>query len=422
MPLRNNCNEALMVRHLCNNRKCFEPTHLLLGTAYENNYIDRKEYIDTKECRKITEAKAQFIKSSKVLPGDPDYKTQIQRANEFKVQLIVIEQIDAGICWEHLSFNDGVFAEKSERSKQSFIHHEKAKNTIWTDRMFVIAEKQLLKDTRIDTYPNQYTNTPCKRYYKIDHHGYGIIEIFDKRIYTHILACEIKNKYHRPENKVTRHLCGERNCCAYDHVEFGSYSENSRDTAAQGRIVNAKLTRENIQEIRENPNELTAVEFSKKFNCSDRIIYDVIANRSYQHFPMIAKREYDYEKIIENMCKLRVDYLNKNDILSDKRQNTDYENFVKYGKLLIHQNYPLVPTKELVIIVNKMWEVEKQLNDTATSSFEKPKRPPTEHNLFVGKMLTKLKEEHPEIHHKERFKMANNMWKEEKIRRKNLKI
>ena len=111
---------------------------------------------------------------------------------------------------------------------------------------------------------------------------------------------------------------------------------------------------------------------------------------------MIAKREYDYEKIIENMCKLRVDYLNKNDILSDKRQNTDYENFVKYGKLLIHQNYPLVPTKELVIIVNKMWEVEKQLNDTATSSFEKPKRPPTEHNLFVGKMLTKLKEEHPE--------------------------
>ena len=416
IPLINNCNETLVIRHLCTNKHCFEKTHLLLGTSYENNYIDRSEYINKTECKKLTEAKAQFIKYSKLLKDDSDYKTQKQRSVEYNVSLIVIEQIDAGICWEHLLFNNGIFAEKSDRSKENYIRSEKAKSEIWTDKMFEYAEKLLFTKSILDELPNKYTNTPCRRYINTDKHGYGILSIFNKRIHTHILACEIKNKYHRPENKVTRHLCGERNCCAYDHVCFGSYTENSRDTAAHGR-VNAKLTQENIKEIRENVYELTAVEFSKKFNCSDRIIYDVISNRSYQHFPMIPKREYDYDKVIENMCKLRVTYLNMNDSTSSDRQNTDYENYVKYGRLLIQRNYPLISSKKLTIIVNKMWAVEKQLmlEDTATS---KVKRPLTECNIFTGAAITRLAQERPDLKPKARLKMIGVLWQEEKEKKK----
>lgn len=64
-----------------------------------------------------------------------------------------------------------------------------------------------------------------------------------------------------------------------------------------------------------------------------------------------------------------------------------------------------------------MLNVEKDLDDTATSL--KTKKKPTKHNIFVRKMISQLKNIHPKIDYKDRYKIANILWKKEKSRLKN---
>ena len=45
---------------------------------------------------------------------------------------------------------------------------------------------------------------------------------------------------------------------------------------------------------------------------------------------------------------------------------------------------------------------------------DKTPRAPSAYNIFMKKELTKLKEKHPQMDHKERFKLAANNWSKEK--------
>lgn len=86
----------------------------------------------------------------------------------------------------------------------------------------------------------------------------------------HVLACEIKNGYHRPNNKITRHLCGIKACTAADHLEFRTHIENGRDILIHQTNKNIKLTPNIVREIRRtmNTDSLTKIERAKKYNIS----------------------------------------------------------------------------------------------------------------------------------------------------------
>lgn len=58
-----------------------------------------------------------------------------------------------------------------------------------------------------------------------------------------------------------------------------------------------------------------------------------------------------------------------------------------------------------------MWDIEKDLADTATSV--KTKKPLSERYIFIRKIMTQLKIDHPKIHHKDRFKIVKKIWKEQ---------
>lgn len=92
----NNDETKLVIRHLCNNSLCVEPSHLLLGTDYKNNYEDKIEAGTIQRGNnhynsKINEDLAKQIKLSKFPRKNENYLTQKERALKFNVSLNTIQ-------------------------------------------------------------------------------------------------------------------------------------------------------------------------------------------------------------------------------------------------------------------------------------------------------------------------------------------
>ena len=99
--------EQYVIRHKCGNNKCFEPTHLEVGTSSQNLYDDKVRdgtMINGEKHHKasITEEIAKQIIASKLTKGDSQYQTLKQRAERFEVSERLIQHIDAGHSWGHL--------------------------------------------------------------------------------------------------------------------------------------------------------------------------------------------------------------------------------------------------------------------------------------------------------------------------------
>lgn len=54
----------------------------------------------------------------------------------------------------------------------------------------------------------------------------------------------------KPEGTETRHLCGDKRCINPDHLVYAPRYENARDTQEHGRSNVAKLTRDEVADIR----------------------------------------------------------------------------------------------------------------------------------------------------------------------------
>ena len=106
--------------------------------------------------------------------------------------------------------------------------------------------------------------------------GYGQISFKNKQIGAHILAMMIKLNGPIPPNKIVRHKCKEKNCCAIDHLELGTHEENAKDKIRDGtdfngsKHPNTDLTDEIVLEIYKSDDSDTyknqAKYFSNKFN------------------------------------------------------------------------------------------------------------------------------------------------------------
>lgn len=289
IPKNNENGIRLLIRHLCNNEKCFEPTHLKLGTQFENDYDDKIANETLKRGSShynasISEEKAKQIKLSKKDKSDPEYKTQKQRAADFGVTLHVIKSIDCGKSWAFIPDANGDV--NDIRKLKARNHRQKAKDKIWTKEMFDEAKKRLSDNSVLsDEIKKPFVDTRCQLWTGlVSKHGYGYINVYGKKIATHILACEIKEGKHRPTNLVTRHLCGNKLCCNPEHLEFGTIQENAIDNVKHGK-TNVKLTEATVREIRQTlgKDNLTKEERAKKYNVSISSLRAVENNKSWNH-------------------------------------------------------------------------------------------------------------------------------------------
>lgn len=95
--------------------------------------------------------------------------------------------------------------------------------------------------------------------------------------------------------KVVRHACDNPRCINPDHLLLGSVADNNLDRAIRGRNPDAKLTDEQVAEIRTNcrpsrPGDISYNPFSyaaygKKFGVKPQTIRSVYLGLTFKHLP-----------------------------------------------------------------------------------------------------------------------------------------
>ena len=129
--------------------------------------------------------------------------------------------------------------------------------------------------------------------------GYGVFRVAPGRIVqAHRFAYE-SFIGPIPEGMKVCHKCDVRHCVNPDHLWLGTQKENVRDMWAKGRApkrssghkrpdngsrnraILGKLTREQVLEIRQNPN-VRLIDFASRFGVDSSIICHVRAGRTYK--------------------------------------------------------------------------------------------------------------------------------------------
>ena len=251
------------------NSSCIEPTHLELKSKSENNYEDKIRDNSLKRgelshLSKISEDLAKQIKHSK-----GNGKTQKQRAEEFKVSISIVTDIDNNKTWIHIPSKDGNIAKNEYRRKKRRDNYKKKKEQEITqeeyNRIFIkIKDNSILSETinnNVNTQCWLYNGTTCIE-------DYGKTNLNGLNYKTHILMYEaVYGKRNFVENKTQiRHLCNIKSCCNPEHLIFDTHSQNMIDAIKAGSKT-AKLNETKIKEIRNLLKDgLTQKEVSIKYN------------------------------------------------------------------------------------------------------------------------------------------------------------
>jgi hypothetical protein len=92
--------------------------------------------------------------------------------------------------------------------------------------------------------------------------GYGRLAVEEKRLLAHRVSW-LLHKGKISKDKLVLHKCDTRNCVNPEHLFLGNYSDNIRDCYEKGRHPGAKLTAEQILEIRSwtGPARIIAAKF-----------------------------------------------------------------------------------------------------------------------------------------------------------------
>lgn len=83
----------------------------------------------------------------------------------------------------------------------------------------------------------------------INRGGYGTLDIFGSNQSAHRIAYEAWVGP-IPEGLSVRHRCDVRDCINPEHLELGTHQENMQDMVLRGRAPSAKLTWDQVREIR----------------------------------------------------------------------------------------------------------------------------------------------------------------------------
>ena len=264
--------EVANVMHLCGNSKCVNPDHLELGTVGENasHKIEHGTHQrgETSKRATITEETAQKILDSKRKKGEIDYQTKRQRAERFGTTHAVVRNIDARQTWGHLvDSRNNTTSVRDKINKRNREQLKLQKEIVLTDKQYEEAWKTLRSKSvfvqRGEWGCLEYTNSPKNG------NGYGQFCFYNIYKQAHIWSCEIKNKRSRREGEVTMHLCNNKVCVNPEHLEFGTYKENSVYSILSGS-KSCKLTPDIVREIRSS--DLSCMALSRKFGVSDETI------------------------------------------------------------------------------------------------------------------------------------------------------
>ena len=113
-------------------------------------------------------------------------------------------------------------------------------------------------------------------------HGYGQFSYEGKIWRTHRLMYLHCNGELPEEPLVVRHKCSNRNCCNPEHLEPGTKSQNELDKHRDGTMVHAKLTAEQVLEIRKRTDK-NQTELGLEYGVLQTTISRIIQRKLWTH-------------------------------------------------------------------------------------------------------------------------------------------
>jgi hypothetical protein len=111
--------------------------------------------------------------------------------------------------------------------------------------------------------------------------GYGILGIKKRNHYAHRVSWE---QHHGPipPGMCVLHRCDNPPCLNPAHLFLGTQGDNMRDMAKKGR-AKAKLTEEQVRELRQRKGTRTIYEFAAEYGVSKSLIGYVLNGRVWAH-------------------------------------------------------------------------------------------------------------------------------------------
>ena len=279
--------EGRVIMNTCGKNNCNNTEHLKIGT--HQDMADYKVQKGTNLAGEdsphatITKETAALIKHSKYPKDHEKYKTQEERAEEFKVTIGIIRSIDRNIAWKEIPDRDG-----NTNLEQSNKHNElkrkrrsSNKTQEYTDEQFEIV-REGLKQNSILTSVNKKGDVEgdCWENKNKPNNGnkYTYSGFFGVNIGSHVWSAMIRDKRKKVGEELVRHLCRNKICCNPDHVLFGTRRNNAIDGLKEENEV-TKLNEQKVREIRKSSKNME--ELVHEYGVSRRVIQDVLNNKSW---------------------------------------------------------------------------------------------------------------------------------------------
>lgn len=256
--------EGLQVRHLCKTEYCIAPEHLTVGTPTENaadKIIHGTVPLGEKHIMsKLTEKEVMEIYESS--------ESVAKLAEDYGVSVSAIKHIKYGSSWSHITK-----AKKPVRSRK-----RKRSEFDWNK-----AEKKLEEiKAKCDLIEDHWLWQGC-----LSKGGYGRMSFNGCTMYIHRVVYMCIKKEMIDESILIRHKCRFKNCCAPDHIEEGSSTDNNgADKKRDGTLLkgenhpNAKVTLEQVERIRSYEGNLS--ELARKMNVSYNIVLAVKTGKTWK--------------------------------------------------------------------------------------------------------------------------------------------
>ncbi len=151
--------------------------------------------------------------------------------------------------------------------------------------------------------PEILLDTQCRFWEKVDHksdsecwnwlaggsEGYGQIKINGKTYRTHRISYYIHYKKD-PGELLVCHKCNNKLCVNPNHLFLGTESENMQHAFATGRHyrkgilqASARLTEQDVRDIRELRGEISQAKIAKLFGVSCGTIQHIMDGRNWSH-------------------------------------------------------------------------------------------------------------------------------------------
>lgn len=105
----------------------------------------------------------------------------------------------------------------------------------------------------------------------LNEHGYGRPFIGSRREYAHRVAYSITNNVAVKKGDVILHVCDTPACCNPKHLRLGTMADNTNDMMIKRRCRHV-LSKENVEYIRANPDNMTQRKLAARFNVSQGTI------------------------------------------------------------------------------------------------------------------------------------------------------